>query len=90
MSLKRSGKNAIVVKWKKHNAADGYQIQVSTKKSFSSNVKKYEVKNASTTQLICQNLKRKKNYYVRIRAYTKADDQIFYSKWSKVKKIKTK
>lgn len=89
-SLKRSGKNAIVVKWKKHNAADGYQIQVSTKKSFSSNVKKYEVKNASTTQLICQNLKRKKNYYVRIRAYTKADDQIFYSKWSKVKKIKTK
>ncbi len=35
-------------------------------------------------------LKKGKTYYVRVRAYQKADGRKYYGNWSKVKKVKIK
>ena len=55
------------------NAADGYQIQVSTSKTFSkSTTKTYTVSGASTKKLVkTLSSKTKKYKYVRVRAYAK-------------------
>lgn len=68
-----SGK-ALRVTWSStKNAADGYQIQVSTSKTFSnSTTKTYTVRGASTKKLVkTLSSKTKKYKYVRVRAYAK-------------------
>ncbi len=64
----------------------GYEIQYSLKKSFKS------AKTIQTTKLSkkVKKLKRKKTYYVKVRSYKIINGVKYYSKWSKVKKIKTK
>lgn len=88
-----SAKKAITVKWKKVSAVDqqnisGLQIQIATNKKFK-NAKTYKVGKALASKKI-KKLKSKKTYYVRIRAYRKDGNMIHVSKWSAVKKIKTK
>ena len=77
---------------------DGFKIQYSTSKKFK-NAKTITVKSTKkklSTQI--RKLKKNKTYYIRVRAYTIFDPskygsdeaaEIFYSKWSKTKKIKT-
>ena len=83
-SIKAQNK-AFTVKWKKKSSITGYQIQYSTNSKFKKNNKKIKIKNAKTVSKKITKLKASKKYYVRIRTYQGKK----YSKWSKVKSIKT-
>jgi hypothetical protein len=67
--------------WKKSSGATGYQIQYSTKSSFSS----YKTKNVIGTSVVLSKLTKGKKYYIRVRAYKTIGGKKFYSSWSKVK-----
>lgn len=85
-----AGKSFFTVKWKKQAAeTTGYQIRYSTKASMAGAKMKTIAKNKTVSQKITK-LKRKKNYYVQIRTYKKVGGNMFYSTWSKKKKIKVK
>ncbi len=80
------------VKWSQPSGyIDGYQVRIATDSEFKKNVKTYKVTSPSKLSKEIKNLKSNKTYYVKVRAYyTLAEDEYFYSGWSKVKKIKTK
>ena len=83
-SVKAQNK-AFTVKWKKKSGITGYQIQYSTNSKFKKGNKSIKIKNAKTISKKITKLKVAKKYYVRIRTYKGKK----YSKWSKVKSIKT-
>ena len=83
-SVKAQSK-AFTVKWKKKSSITGYQIQYSTDSKFKKEKKSIKTKNAKTVSKKITKLKAAKKYYVRIRTYKGKK----YSKWSKVKSIKT-
>ena len=83
-SVKAQSK-AFNVKWKKKSSITGYQIQYSTDSKFKKEKKSIKTKNAKTVSKKITKLKAAKKYYVRIRTYKGKK----YSKWSKVKSIKT-
>lgn len=88
----KGAKKSLKIKWKKQTKnVTGYEIWCSTSKKFTkkTTVKK-TVKKAKTTSLTVKKLKAKKTYYVKIRTYHKIDGKKYYSKWSSVKKVKTK
>lgn len=90
------GSKSFTAKWLAARAAiqgqfTGYQIQYSTKKSFTGSttrMKSTTVKRAS--KVVIRKLKKKKTYYVRIRRYLVWNGQTLYSAWSPAKKVKTK
>ena len=82
-----AAKNTAKVKWKKVSGAGGYQIQCSTSKNFK-NAKTKTVKNI--TALKMSKLSGKRTYYVRIRSWKKVGKNVYYSGWSKAKKVKIK
>ena len=86
----KAGKKSLTVKWKKQSGITGYQIEYSTKKDFSSGVKKKTVKSAKKTSLKLTKLKAKKKYYVRIRSYKTVKGKKVCSAWSTAKSAKTK
>lgn len=79
---------AIKVSYKKASGASGYQITYATNKSFK-NAKSVSVSSKKTSAVI-KNLKKGKNYYVKIRSYKKIGGKKYYSVYSKVKTVKTK
>ena len=81
----KSQSKAFTVKWKKKSGITGYQIQYSTNSKFKKGNKSIKIKNAKTVSKKITKLKAAKKYYVRIRTYKGKK----YSKWSKVKSIKT-
>ena len=83
-SVKAQSK-AFTVKWKKKSGITGYRIQYSTNSKFKKGNKSIKIKNAKTISKKITKLKAAKKYYVRIRTYKGKK----YSKWSKVKSIKT-
>lgn len=83
----KAGNDAFTAKWKKVSCS-GYQIQYSTNKSFKG-AKSITVSSGKTSKTV-KKLSSNKKYYVRIRAYKKAEDQKVYSSWSKAKTITTK
>ena len=83
-SVKAQSK-AFTVKWKKKSGITGYRIQYSTNSKFKKGNKSIKIKNAKTISKKITKLKVAKKYYVRIRTYKGKK----YSKWSKVKSIKT-
>lgn len=92
-----AGKKKLTLKWKKQTEIDGYQIQISTGKSFK-NKTTYTVGKNKTKKTIAKykgkRLKAKKKYYIRIRAYVKVTNEDGtvtkkYGKWNtKTKKTK--
>ena len=82
-------KNTVTVKWKKKSKIMGYQIQYSTDSKFKKNKKSIKIKKAKITSKKISNLKESKKYYFRIRTYKSSNKKTRYSKWSKVKSIKT-
>ena len=84
-------KHSITLNWRKvPEQASGYQIQFSTKKSFSKKTTKViQIKSKSTTAKTMKNLKSKKFYYAKIRSYKTVKGKNYYSPWSKVVKVKT-
>lgn len=94
ISKLKASKKAFTVKWKKQaKQTTGYHIQYSRDKKFKSGVKAAKV-GVSKTEKKISKLKSKKTYYVRIRTYktvkVNGKSVKMYSKWSNVKKVKTK
>ena len=85
MSKVKAGKKAFTATWTKANGVDGYQVQYSLKKNF----KGAKTKKLNKTKLTVKNLKAKKTYYVRVRAYKKINGKMQYSNWSS-KQVKVK
>lgn len=84
-----TGKKSITAQWKKVAGVSAYQVQIATNKKFSKNKKTFKVSKKSTKVKI-KKLKSKKVYYVRVRSYKKVNGKKVYSKWSTVRKVKTK
>ena len=84
---KKSAKKASVV-LKKVKGAKGYQVKISTSKKFKNN--KSKIKEISTYKFNPKiyGMKKKKSYYVRIRAYKVDGKQLHYSAWSNIKILK--
>ncbi len=87
LSLKAE-KTDLTVKWKKA-AVTGYEIQYSLKKNFKG-AETVTIKKAKITKTVIKDLKLKKTYYIRIRAYKTVKGKLYYSEWSKPKTITIK
>lgn len=88
-----SGKKKITVKWGKRSKSiqknfSRYQIRYSTSKNFKSYKNVYAKKSSSYKAI--SKLKPRKAYYVKVRTYTVRNGKRYYSKWTSVKRIKTK
>lgn len=83
------GKKRLGVSWKWFTEQDGFELQYALNKKFtkSKKTKKY---NDLTNVVTLKKLKKKKNYYVRVRAYRKKDGKKVYGAWSVIKKAKVK
>lgn len=85
------GRKSFAAYWKRKTAdTNGYQLQYSTDKNFKKNTKTVTVKSYSRRYKTIGKLKAKKKYFVRVRTYKKVGKTVYYSKWSKVKSVKTK
>ena len=82
-------KGKVKITWKKVTGADFYAILYSTKKNFKG--ARVGISYGKKAQL---RLKKKKTYYIRIRACVYGNSANNYKtvrgKWSKVKKVRTK
>lgn len=85
-SLKNHAAGKIKIKVKKTSGASGYQASCSLKKNFKSPTKK--ISKGTTIQI--SKRKKKKTYYVRVRAFALDNGTRIYGKWSKTKKVKIK
>ena len=82
----RKGKGKVKVTWKKTAGVVGYQVQYSLNKK----MKAAKKKNCKTVGVTIKKLKKKKTYYIRVRAYKMNGRKKVYGKWSTVKKVKIK
>lgn len=87
-ALKSPSSKKIQVKWKKIDCS-GYQVQYSTKKNFSSDKKSVNVSGTKNSAVVTTS-KKKKTYYVRVRAYKTVDGKKVYGAWSGTKSVKSK
>lgn len=79
----------ISLRWKKNKQAAGYEIYISSNKTFKSHtVKRTYPKSKTSAALI--GLQSGKKYYVKIRSYAKAGKKKSYSEWSKAKSVRIK
>lgn len=91
----KAGSHSMTVKWKRQKekmstaGINGYQVQYSTDKAFTKNVKNKTIKRASATSKKIAKLKNKK-YFVRVRTFMKVNGEPIYSPWSNPKKVKIK
>ena len=82
----KSGKKVTLTLAGKISGAAGYQVAYGTKSS----LKGQKKKTFKGTDTVISGLKKKKTYYVRVRAYAKIDGKTIYSTWSRTKSIKVK
>lgn len=90
-SVKSKASKKLTVKWNKNEKASGYQIRISTTKSFTkttTEIKKVDSKKKSTKTI--GKLKGGKKYFVQTRAYRLYNGEIYYSEWSVPKSLKVK
>jgi len=90
-SVKSKASKKLTVKWNKNEKASGYQIRISTTKSFTkttTEIKKVDSKKKSTKTI--GKLKGGKKYFVQTRAYRSYNGEIYYSEWSVPKSLKVK
>lgn len=81
---------SLALVWNRQKAqASGYQIRYSTKKGFGTGSRSVTVEGAKKTGKTITGLAPKRNYYVKVRVYKNAQGAVYYSKWSKVKRVKT-
>ena len=87
LTAKNVKKKRISLKWQKVAKVKGYQIQYAFDRKFK---KSRKTKNTSKTSYTIKKLKKKKTYYIRVRAYAVINGKKMYGNWSKTKKIKVK
>lgn len=88
--LKNKKKKKLYVQWKWQVEADGYQVQYALNKKFTKKVKTKNINSFLKESTTIKKLKKKKKYYVRVRAYKKFNGKKVYGAWSNVKKVKIK
>ena len=76
----------LVVRWNAVKDVKGYQLQYALNKKF----KKKKSVQTKKTKYTIKKLKKKKTYYIRVRAYKMNGKKKVYGKWSTVKKAKIK
>ena len=94
----KKGKKSFTVKWKKVTAAlgalyvDGYEIQYSLSKDFSSEskIQTIDVINSNNSSIKFYSSAKGKTLYFRVRTFICGEDQTGYSVWSKVQEVKVK
>lgn len=86
LKAKNDKKKSLTLTWKNVRNAKSYQIQYSTSKKFKGS--KTKVSNKAKATL--KGLKKKKTYYIRVRACTVSDGKKVYGAWSAVQKVKIK
>lgn len=84
--LKASKKKMSVYLKKSAGRVTGYQIRYALKKNF----KNSKYKTSKKTTYTIKGLKRKKTYYVKVRAYKLVGGKKLYGSWSGYKKVKVK
>lgn len=93
LKVKSPKKKTIKVSWKKVKNATGYIVKISpTKKFKSGKTKRYAV---NKNKLTIKKLKRKKKYYIKVKAYQNIilngkRVNVYSKEWSKIKSVKTK
>ncbi len=76
-------KGKLKITYKKASGAGGYQIKLSTKKTFTkATTKTVNVKGANTLSKTISGLKKGKKYYVKVRAYKTVGGVKYYGKYS--------
>ena len=85
-SVKNMKSGKVLVKWKKLDKATGYEVQYALNKS----LKKAKKKRVKSTSITLKKLKKKKTYFIRVRAYENVNGKNVYGKWSSVKRVKIK
>ena len=90
-SVKSTASKKLTVKWSTNDKASGYQIRISTTKSFTKTITEM-IKIASKTKSTktIGKLKGGKKYFVQARAYRSYNGEIYYSEWSTSKSLKVK
>ena len=84
--ITQKGKGKVKVIWKKVIGSSGYQVQYSLNKK----MRAAKLKKCKAASLTIKKLKKKKTYYVRVRAYKYVNGKKVYGKWSSIKKVKIK
>ena len=87
LTAKNVKKKRVSLKWRKVIKAKGYQIQYALDRKFK---KSGKIKKTAKVSYIIKKLKKKKTYYIRVRAYVINNGKKVYGSWSKTKKIKIK
>ena len=80
----------VKITWKKVSGASGYQIVIATNKKFTSGKKTITIENGKTKSKTISKLKKKKTYYVKVRAYKTSSGKKVWGDYSNVKKVKIK
>ncbi len=80
------GRKVKVTLKNKINGASGYEYYYATNRSFVGK----KTKRTKATSVTFRKLKKKKNYYFKVRSYRISGGKTVYSSWSNVKKVKIK
>lgn len=83
-------KRQITCLWTKLKNVTAYQVDVSTNKNFKKGTISRSVKGKLNSTKTPPLLKSGTTYYVRVRAYKQVGKTKYFSKWSKVKKVRVK
>lgn len=86
-AVKSNKKRTMKIKIKKQSNIAGYEFLYARNKGFTKGKKK---KFTNKTTVTIKKLKRKKTYFVKVRAYRKSGTKKVFGKYSKVKKVKIK
>ena len=85
----KNKRKALTVKWKKIKAVNGYEVLIARNKKFTKGKKIKIIKDSNKASVAFKNLKKKKTYFVKVRAYKVAKNgEKVYGDWSEVKKVK--
>lgn len=87
---KSTKKRTLKVMWKRDTKVTGYQVVIAQNKSFKKGKKTALIKKNKITSRTFKKLKRKKNYYYKVRAYKQVGKTKIYGAYSKVKRIKVR
>ncbi len=77
------------VSWKKLSKVSGYQIRYSQKSSMKSS-KTVKAVGAKKKNITLKKLKKKKKYYIQVRAFQRVSGKMYYGNWSRKKSVRIK
>lgn len=90
-SVKSNASKKLTVKWSTNDRASGYQLRLSTTKSFTKTTTEMtKISSRTKSTKTIGRLKGGKKYFVQARAYRSYNGEVYYSEWSGSKSIKVK